>query len=146
MPGSIDHIEEDGYVATFTGLLDLDTIAAVRAEAAERFGDGTLRWAVMDLRDAHVAPAKNFDDEIDQVGKSHWVAREVKSVLTPEFHLALVADEARFGPLIDMMLSATDHLTAPRPNLELSIERFDELDTAINWSRTRARGKPRCGG
>ena len=144
MSGTIVHVEDHGYIARFSGLLDMETISAVRAEAAQHFGDGSLRWAVMDLTDAYVEPARNFDEELDQVAKSQWVAREVKSVQTPEFHLALVADEGRFGALIEIMLSATEHLTAPRPDLELTIERFDEVETAAAWGREQTKPKPRC--
>lgn len=132
---TIEQIDDHGYIATFTGRLTLEQIAAVRGRAAELFAPDALRWAVMDLRDAEVSNPIGPEEELDQIAKLHTVARDIKDVRTNALRLALVADENRFGTLVEIMVTATRHLTRPRVDLELEIERFDGLDEAVSWGQ-----------
>ena len=139
MSPTIEQIDDHGYIATFSGALTLEQIADVRDRVAQMFAPDELRWAVMDLRAAEVSSPLGAEEELDQIAKLHTVARDIKDVRTSALRLALVADEARFGTLVEIMVTATQHLTRPRVELELEIERFDGLDEAVSWGRTTVR-------
>ncbi len=135
MSPTIELIDEHGYIATFNGPLKLPQIADVRDRVIELFPPDALRWAVMDLRESEVSDPADMEEELDQIAKLHTVARDIKDVRTSALRLAIVADEARFGALVEIMITATEHLTRPRADFTFEIERFDDLDTATTWGR-----------
>ena len=138
MHPTIDKVDEHGYIATFAGQLTLVQIADVRDQAQQLFPPGLLRWAVMDLRNSEVTNPTAPEEELDQIAKLHTVARDIKDVRTDSLRLAIVADKTRFGILVEIMTTAAEHLTRPRVDLRLEIERFDDLDEAIAWGRSFA--------
>ncbi|MEO0492630.1 MAG: hypothetical protein AAF081_04355 [Actinomycetota bacterium] len=127
-------VAHDGYLATFHGQLSGPSIDEVRQWAFEEFAERPLRWAVMDLTDAAPRPVQTIDDEQREVESLDRVARGVRDARTNSLRLAIVADAAMFGSLIELMDLIVQRRTELRTNIVREIERFDDVATARAWA------------
>lgn len=130
--------ERDGYFATFRGSLSIDQLEQVRLQAAETFGDRSLRWAVLDMVDAYVDPATSLDQEARHLESVHFVAERVIDAATPELRMAVVANDEVTMTLLRLTTAAVG-LAASEPGAPArALAHFDDVEDAARWARAES--------
>lgn len=131
--------ERDGYRATFRGALSVAQLEQVRLQAAEAFDDESLRWAVLDLREAWIDPPETTEEEARQLENLHFVAERVRAAVTPELRMAVVSADEVTRTLF-RLCSAAVGLGGPSDAARTrSLAQFDDVETATAWARASDR-------
>ena len=133
MPTSFDPRPE-GYLATFDGSLRLDEVEAVHAAAVERYGDGSLRWVVLDMSGAWVEPPMTNGEEAEQLEIVFRMARYVAEANTPSLRLAVVIHDELTAALVRLTGTAAELSPPMIPNATVEFAQFQDVPTATAWA------------
>lgn len=133
MPTTFDPRPE-GYLATFDGTLQLDEVEALHAAAVERYGDGSLRWVVLDMSGAWVDPPTNNGEEAEQLEVVFRMARHVAEANTPSLRLAVVIEDELTAALVRLTGTAAELTPPATPGAEVEFAQFDDLTAATEWA------------
>ncbi|MEO0492788.1 MAG: hypothetical protein AAF081_05160 [Actinomycetota bacterium] len=133
MPTTFDP-RPDGYVATFTGALQLADVEAIHAAAVDHFGDGTLRWAVLDMAEAWVDPPMNNGEEVGQLEIVLRLAHHVSEARTSRLRLAVVIRDEFTSALVRLTGTAAELAPSAFETTDLRFAQFRDLDEATEWA------------
>lgn len=136
MPTMFDPRPE-GYLATFDGSLQLDDVESIHAAAVEHYGDGSLRWVVLDMRDAWVEPPMSNGEEAEQLEIVFRMARYVAEANTPSLRLAVVIHDELTAALVRLTGTAAELAPPTVPGANLEFAQFRDLSDATEWATSR---------